>query len=887
MLKLKRIQLFGKLDSSAYKALESATVLCKTRGNPYVELVHLINQILMADQCDLHEILRYFNIDEARVSKDMVKALDMLPRGASSISDFAPSIEKVVKDGWMAASLVYKSSLIRTGYLLLAIKQDPELNRLINDISPEFLKINGDLLQDKFEEITASSKESAGGVSVNANDAATGQAGQMLSSPAMGKGEALALYTIDLTQEAKEGKIDNIVGRDAEIRKMVNILMRRRQNNPILTGEAGVGKTAVVEGFAKRLADGDVPDCLKGTSLKSLDLGLLQAGASMKGEFENRLKQVIEEVQHSDTPIILFIDEAHRLIGAGGSAGQNDAANLLKPALARGQLRCIAATTVQEYAKYFEKDPALTRRFENILVEEPDDDKAVQMLRGMVGMLEKHHGVRVLDEALVATVKLSRRYIPARQLPDKGVSILDTACAKVALSQSAEPAALEFSRRKLEALNLERDILQREDAEGYKHAEELENISRKIDEEQSNYETLKTRLESIKNQAKNYFDLRNRGRQEVEDQGKTDIELDKKLQQARNDLNSLQGESPMLLPEVDSQAVSSVISDWTGIPLGRMVKDEIKSVLHLSEYLQQRVIGQAHAMDLIAKRLMTARAALADPKRPIAVLMLAGPSGVGKTETALALAEQLYGTENNLITINMSEFQEAHTVSTLKGAPPGYVGYGEGGVLTEAVRRRPYSVVLLDEIEKAHKDVHEVFFQVFDKGQMEDGSGRLINFRNCVIILTTNAGDEEIVNLCKDENNLPDMNTLEEAARPALRRVFPAALLGRLSVIPYYPLGKDALNHIVDLKLRKIVKRVKENYRATLSYTQNLRDEIISRCNNAASGARLIDAVVNNDLLPEISAAFLEQIMEGKELKAVSVDAKNGKFVYSFECKEF
>lgn len=886
MLKLKRIQLFGRLDATAYKALESATVLCKTRGNPYVELVHLINQILLGDRSDLHEILRYFGIDEPRVAKDITRALDILPRGASSISDFAPAIEKAVKDGWMAASLVYGSAQIRTGHLLLAVKQDSELSRLLNDISPEFIKINGELLQEKFTEITKDSAESVKAVQANAGETATGQAGEMLSSPAMGKGEALALYTVDLTEEAKAGRIDNIVGRDEEIRKMVNILMRRRQNNPILTGEAGVGKTAVVEGFAKRLADGDVPDCLKGSVLKSLDLGLLQAGASMKGEFENRLKQVIEEVQSSDVPIILFIDEAHRLIGAGGSAGQNDAANLLKPALARGQLRCIAATTVQEYAKYFEKDPALTRRFENILVEEPDDDKAVQMLRAMSGMLEKHHQVRVLDEALTATVKLSRRYIPARQLPDKGVSILDTACAKVALSQSSEPAELEFSRRKLEALKLELEILKRENAEGYSHTDDVLSLTKKIDAEEKHNEELRSKLDAIKTQAQNYFELRKHGSSLAQQQGSVGDELEKKLQEAREKLNALQGENPMLLPEVDAQAVSSVISDWTGIPLGRMVKDEIKSVLHLSEYLQQRVIGQAHAMDLIAKRLMTARAALADPNRPIAVLMLAGPSGVGKTETALALAEQLYGTESNLITVNMSEFQEAHTVSTLKGAPPGYVGYGEGGVLTEAVRRRPYSVVLLDEIEKAHKDVHEIFFQVFDKGQMEDGSGRLVNFRNCVIILTTNAGDEEIVELCKDEDHLPDMKTLEEAARPALRRVFPAALLGRLSVIPYYPLGKDALNHIVDLKLKKIVKRVKENYRAELEYSQALRDEIISRCNNAASGARLIDAIVNNDLLPDISAAFLEQIMEGKELKSVKADAKDGKFVYSFECKE-
>ena len=907
MLKLKRVQIFGKLDQLAYKGLESATVLCKTRGNPYVELVHFLNQILLGGSSDVHEIIRYFALDEAKISKDMVAALDRLPRGASSISDFASNLETAIREGWMATSLVYQESSIRTGHLLLAIKQNQELSRYLNDVSQEFVKINGDLLQEKFKEIVANSPEVSSTVSAQGADGATGQAGQMMSNPAMGKGEALALYTTDLTAQAKEGKIDNIVGRDEEIRKMIDILMRRRQNNPILTGEAGVGKTAVVEGFAKRLADGDVPDCLKGTTLRSLDMGLLQAGASMKGEFENRLKQVIDEVKSSDTPIILFIDEAHTLIGAGGAAGQNDAANLLKPALARGQLRCIAATTYQEYAKYFEKDPALTRRFENILVQEPDDDKAIQMLRGMTGMLEHHHKVRILDEALSATVKLSRRYIPARQLPDKGVSILDTACAKVALSQSQEPAELEYSRRRIEALTLEQEILTRENSEGFSHDEDLKELADKLEKEKQHYQELQDRLEKIKAKAKEYFELRASMStaaepKTAETEGASDAPAEasevtestpaavkgtpEDLQKAREELDALQGETPMLLPEVDSQAVSSVISEWTGIPLGRMMKDEIQSVLKLSEYLQQRVIGQSHALNLIAKRLMTARASLSDPNRPIAVLMLAGPSGVGKTETALAVAEQLYGTESNLITINMSEFQEAHTVSTLKGAPPGYVGYGEGGVLTEAVRRRPYSVVLLDEVEKAHKDVHEIFFQVFDKGQMEDGSGRLINFRNCVIILTTNVGDDAIMNLCQDEDHYPDPAILEEAARPAMMKVFPAALLGRINIIPYYPLGKKALNHIVDLKLNKIVKRVKENYKAEFTYTQALRDEIISRCNNVASGARLIDSIVNNDLLPELSARFLECTMDGKVLVSAKADAVNGKFDFSFETKE-
>jgi type VI secretion system protein VasG len=907
MLKLKRVQIFGKLDKTAYKALESATVLCKTRGNPYIELVHFLNQILLGDASDVHEIVRYFSLDEAQLSKDLIAALDRLPRGASSISDFSSTIELTIREAWMATSIVYQERTIRTGHLLLAMKQNPELSRILSDISSEFIKVNGDMLQEKFSEIVKNSPEVSSVVS--GSEGATGQAGQMLSNPAMGKGEALDLYTTDLTAQAKEGKIDNIVGRDEEIRKMIDILMRRRQNNPILTGEAGVGKTAVVEGFAKRLADGDVPDCLKGTVLRSLDLGLLQAGASMKGEFENRLKQVIEEVKSSDTPIILFIDEAHTLIGAGGAAGQNDAANLLKPALARGQLRCIAATTYQEYVKYFEKDPALTRRFENILVLEPDDDKAVQMLRGMTHMLEGHHKVRILDEALTATVKLSRRYIPARQLPDKGVSVLDTACAKVALSQSQEPYEIEYSRRKIDALTLEQEILTRENSQGFLHEDELKALAEKLTKEKAHYDELNEKLRKIKEKAKEYFDLcekisphkvdkeqpagkENNEAQEADTpkENATEEKAQKadfdKLKSLRDELNEMQGESPMLLPEVDAQAVCTVISEWTGIPLGRMMKDEINSVLKMSEFLQQRVIGQAHALDLISKRLMTARANLSDPNRPIAVLMLAGPSGVGKTETALALAEQLYGTESNLITINMSEFQEAHTVSTLKGAPPGYVGYGEGGVLTEAVRRRPYSVVLLDEIEKAHKDVHEIFFQVFDKGQMEDGSGRLINFRNCVIILTTNVGDDAIMNLCQDEDHLPDPSVLEEAARPAMMKVFPAALLGRINIIPYYPLGKKALNHIVDLKLNKIVKRVKENYHAEFRYTQELRDEIISRCNNVASGARLIDAIVNNDLLPELSARFLECTMEEKQLVSATASAKDGKFVFDFETKE-
>jgi type VI secretion system protein VasG len=880
MGKLKRIQLFSKLDEKAYKAIESATILCKTRGNPYIELTHWVNQILLSENTDWHEALRFFALDEGKLSKDMIAAMDALPRGASSISDFSNIIELAIKEAWMIASLVFKEGAIRTGHLLIAIKQTPEFARQLHDMSSEFVKINGDMLAEKFMEILKNSGEAS--VAAPAGESgATGQAGALMGSAAMGSAEALRLYTADMTAAAASGKSDPIVGRDSEIRKVIDILMRRRQNNPIITGDAGVGKTAVVEGFAQRLAAGDVPASLKGTRLLSLDIGLLQAGASMKGEFENRLKQVIEAVQSAETPIILFIDEAHTMIGAGGQAGQNDAANLLKPALARGQLRCIAATTYQEYIKHFEKDPALTRRFQNIIVDEPDDQKGTEMMRGIAATLEAHHQVSILDEALGSAVKLSRRYIPARQLPDKSVSILDTACAKVALSQNAEPAELEYCRRRIEALELEKEILAREESGGFDHGEKLEDIEKEIALEQKKKVALEKRLEMEKTLVADITRLREAAKAEPEKAG-----LKAELEAKRKELAGVQGEEPLVFPLVDTQAVSSVISEWTGIPLGRMVKNEIQSILSLDKELQSRVIGQDHGLAIIAKRVTTARASLADPNKPIAVIMLAGPSGTGKTETALALAEQIYGSEENIITINMSEFQEAHTVSTLKGAPPGYVGYGEGGVLTEAVRRKPYSVVLLDEVEKAHPDVHEIFFQVFDKGQMEDGAGRLINFRNTVIILTTNVGDGVIADLCADEDKLPDSSILESAVRPEMMRVFPAALLGRLQIVPYYPLGKRALYSIIDLKLGKIKKRVADNYRAELAASDAVKDEIIRRCDNAASGARLIDGVISNSILPEISAEFLRNIMEGHTLRRALIDVKDEQFTYSFENKE-
>ncbi len=882
MSKLKRIHLFSRLNPTAYKAMESATVLCKTRGNPYVELVHLVNQIIMSENTDFHKIIEFFQLDTAKLSKDLIKSLDELPRGASSITDFSSSIEITVKEAWMTASLVFGKERIRTGHILTALKQTPELSNKLNDISIEFIKINGDILQTKFDEIVKDSIElSDTGTNTSA---ATGQSGQLMTNAGTGKGEALQLYTIDMVEQARTGKIDEIVGRDSEIRKLIDILMRRRQNNPIITGEAGVGKTAAVEGFACRLAKGDVPDCLKGTVLRSLDMGLLQAGASMKGEFENRLKQIIEDVQNSDVPVILFIDEAHTLIGAGGTAGQNDAANLLKPALARGKFRCIAATTWQEYIKYFEKDPALSRRFQNILIEEPDDDNCIRMMRKLSHSLEKYHNVAVSDEALSAAVKLSRRYIPARQLPDKAVSVLDTACARVSLSQSSEPESLEYIRRKIESLELEIEILKREEKEGADHQDKLKEVNKELEKLQNEQAEINKKYEKEMELAGKYKDIKSKIAEEKDEKVLEDLRQE--IKSVYNELVEVQGETPLVLPLVDVQAVSTIISEWTGIPLGRMIKNEIKSVLNLADEMNKRVIGQKHSLDLIAKRITTAKANLADPDKPQAVLMLAGPSGVGKTETALTIAELVYGSQQNIITINMSEFQEAHTVSTLKGAPPGYVGYGEGGVLTEAVRKKPYSVILLDEVEKAHKDVHEIFFQVFDKGRMEDGAGRLVNFKNTIIILTTNAGDDEIMDLCTDEENYPTAELLEKAVRPALMKVFPAALLGRLSVIPYYPLSTKALHSIIDLKLNKVVKRIKENYNAEMVYDEALRNEIVSRCDNIASGARLIDAVINNDLLPDISAEFLRNTMEGKVMKKIQVSVKDGSFTYNYTFKE-
>jgi type VI secretion system protein VasG len=706
----------------------------------------------------------------------------------------------------------------------------------------------------------------------------------------MGKQEALKKYAVDLTEKAKNGELDPVTGRDEEIRQIVDILMRRRQNNPILTGEAGVGKTAVVEGFALRLAKGDVPPQLKDVSLLTLDIGLLQAGASMKGEFEQRLRAVIDEVQASPKPIILFVDEVHTLVGAGGAAGTGDAANLLKPALARGTLRTIGATTWAEYKKYIEKDPALTRRFQVVQVPEPDEAKAIAMLRGVATVLEKHHKVLLLDEAIASAVNLSHRYIPARQLPDKAVSLLDTSCARVAVSQHATPPEVEDVQRRIEMLDVELGIIGRESAVGINVGERWKEATEKRKEASDKLALLDVRWKEEKGLVEQILDLRGKLRGSGDGKVDTAVPLGddaraamlKELGGLQEKLSVKQGDTPLILPAVDAQAVASVVADWTGIPVGRMVKNEVEAILKIADTLNQRVIGQRHGLDMIAKRVQTSRAKLDNPNKPIGVFMLCGPSGVGKTETALTLAEQLYGGEQNMITINMSEFQEAHTVSTLKGAPPGYVGYGEGGVLTEAVRRKPYSVVLLDEVEKAHSDVHEIFFQVFDKGIMEDGEGRLIDFKNTVIILTSNVGSELIMSMTRDPELMPQPEDIAKALREPLLKVFPAALLGRLQVIPYYPLSDEMLGNIIRLQLGRIKKRIAENHKAEFIFTDEVVKLIASRCTEIESGGRMIDAILTNTILPKISEEYLRRTIDGASLSRIDLAVLGSDFDYQF-----
>jgi len=864
--------LVAKLNSTSRSAMEAAAALCVARSNYEVDLEHLLVCLLDLPNCDALRIFTYFEVDLGRLSRDLTRALERLRTGNARGAVLSPRIVKLLMEAWNFSSIDMAAGEIRSGALLVAMLGTEDLGRLVQESSIEFLKINLTTLRRSWNSITAGSTEEASRAAAapGALPAATGGAGRS-SAPNLDQ------YTIDLTAAARGGKLDPVLGRDLEIRQVIDILTRRRQNNPILTGEAGVGKTAIVEGFAQRVADGDVPPPLRDISVRTLDLGLLQAGAGIRGEFENRLKSVIAEVRASPQPIVLFIDEAHTMIGSGGSAGQADAANLLKPALARGELRTIAATTQAEYKKYFEKDAALARRFQVVKVDEPTEEMAIHMMRGLTPRLERHHGVRVLDDAVAGAVRLSHRYISGRQLPDKAVSVLDTACARVSLSQTATPPAVENCRREIAQLKAEIAALEREEEAAGGYAEKLCQRKREAQEAKSQLERMDSRWNVERGLVKQLLELR----KQLEARGDpADAErLRTELARLSTELESIQAGEPLVHACVDLGTVAAVIAGWTGIPVGRMMKDEIDSVLQLEAALAQRIIGQPQALQTIAKRIRTARAGLDDPARPTGVFLLVGPSGVGKTETALALADTLYGGERNVLTINMSEYQEAHTVSGLKGSPPGYVGYGEGGILTEAIRRKPYCVVLLDEMEKAHPDVMELFYQVFDKGRMEDAEGREIDFRHSLILMTSNTGAETVRKLCAESGCTS--RELVEALRPELCRVFKPALLGRLTVVPYRPIGDAALRQIVALKLEKIARRLRESHHVEMEYAPAVVEEVASRCTEVDSGARNVDHILTETLLPEISQELLARMASGTPCHHVAVEAPGpGSFRY-------
>lgn len=867
MVKSNLKSLIGKLNDTCRKALESAAGLCLSQTHYEVDVEHFFIKLLEIPNTDIQKILRHFEVNETGLISDLTSAMEQFKTGNARTPALSPHIPLMIKGAWLIASIEFMVTGVRSGHIILSLLNDDEMARMLAASSKEFKKISVETLSQNFAAITANSCE-------DKEAAAPESASDKTTTGGIPKGaRALDQYTINLTERARKGELDPVLGRDFEIRQMIDILIRRRQNNPILTGEAGVGKTAVVEGFALRIAEGDVPPPLKNVAVHTLDLGLLQAGAGIKGEFENRLKSVINEVKASPIPIVLFIDEAHTLIGAGGSAGSGDAANLLKPALARGELRTIAATTWSEYKKYFEKDAALARRFQVVKVEEPDEEKAMMMMRAVAPFLEKHHKVMITDGALVDAVRLSHRYLTARQLPDKSVSVLDTACARVAIGQTTIPPAIEEATRMIGQIDREMKILKRESLVGHDHSERIQRLEKEKEATQS-------RLDALNNKWKKELDIAGKikdARQEIQEIHEKDpasAKLTQKQEQLKGlekELAGVQEDSPLVQIAVDADIVSEVISGWTGIPTGRMVTDEIDTVLRMGNLLAERIIGQDHALGSIAQMIQTAHAGIKDPSKPTAVLLFVGPSGVGKTETALALSDLLYGGEQNVITINMSEYQEAHTVSGLKGSPPGYVGYGEGGVLTEAVRKRPYSVVLLDEVEKAHPDVMELFYQVFDKGTLEDGEGRRIDFKNTLIILTSNLGTDTIMKVCADEDTMPDWQGLTEMIRPELLKHFKPAFLGRLKIVPYFPITDKNMRRIVKLKLDRIAKRMQENRNVVFRYNDELIESIAGRCKEVESGARNIDHILTNTLLPEMSKELLSGMASGEQIKEVKV----------------
>lgn len=876
MISIDLKSLVTKLNPTCKTALEGAAGLCLSRTHYNVEIEHWLLKLIEAPESDVRLLLEKFEVNIGSTLRAINSELDAIKGGNTRAPALSPSIVDLIKTAWVLASVEYGVSSISSSHLLGAFLIDESLRRTSSLPQTLFKSINPDALRDFIKIQSANSIESPTQGDSSLSDPTE------LSAPSATP--SLDKFTVNLTAAAKEGKIDAVLGRDEEVRQIIDILIRRRQNNPILTGEAGVGKTAVVEGFALRIANGDVPDQLKNVVIRSLDLGLLQAGASVKGEFENRLKSVIAEVKASPEPIIMFIDEAHTLIGAGGKEGQGDAANLLKPALARGELRTIAATTWAEYKKYFERDPALTRRFQVVKIEEPSEEKAISMMRAIARSLEKHHKVRILDEAIVDSVRLSSRYITARQLPDKSVSLLDTACARVALSQRATPASIEDTQRQINEAIATIESLSKENASSGIHDQTIEDLKQKQQRLENTLTSQHAQWDAEKALVSEIHSLIDTIEAEVDTSNETREAHREQLKALDRQLAELQGETPLISKAVDSQAIAEVVANWTGIPVGKMVSNEIQSILNLKDALETRVIGQPHALNAIAECIKTSRAGLTDPRKPIGVFFMVGSSGVGKTETALALADILYGGEQNITTINMSEFKEEHKVSMLLGSPPGYVGYGEGGVLTEAVRRKPYSVVLLDEMEKAHPGVQDVFYNLFDKGTIKDGEGRDIDFRNTVIIMTSNAAEEHIRAMCVNTDERPDPDVLLDNFRPQLLRYFKPAFIGRTTVIPYYPLRDEELMKISEINMHRVAKRVRSHYNAQFTYDDDVILHIVARSQEVDTGARNIENIVSRTLLPALATECLALMADGKSIQHIHVGVDDdGKFLYQIQ----
>jgi type VI secretion system protein VasG len=866
--------LLRKLNPRTLAALESAAGMAVSRGHYEVLAEHVLLRLLDDPASDLPRIFHHFEVEASRVQRALEHTLAALRTGNQGKPAFSPQLVALLENALLVGSVELGATSVRSGALLLVIAAKPG-RTVLEDHTDELEKIRADELRRDFHEIVGGSSEDEGRAA-----SAAPTAGGEAAVPE----EALARFTDDWTARARAGKIDPIVGRESEIRQMIDVLIRRRKNNPILVGEAGVGKTAVVEGFALRVASGDVPKALHGVRVLNLDLGLLQAGASVKGEFENRLKQVIREVQASTRPTILFIDEAHTLIGAGGAAGTGDAANLLKPPLARGELRTIAATTYREYKKYIEKDAALARRFHPLHVAEPSVAVTVSMLRAVREKLEAHHGVRIADAAVEAAARLSDRYISGRQLPDKAVDLLDTASARVALGLSAKPSELDDVEHRLANLDTAIGALEI-DAHQALHDREQELAA--LRSERAGVEAQRQQLEQRWAReielARRIQELQTRLAPQAEPDAEDPALLREEIGKLATELAAVQGESPLVSAHVTPVIVSQVVSTWTGIPVGKMLKDDLQNVLQLEDRLRERVVGQDAALAMLARKIRAARAGLQSPTQPIGVFLLVGPSGVGKTETALAVADLLFGGERFMVTVNMSEFMEKHSVSRLIGSPPGYVGYGEGGVLTEAVRQRPYSVVLLDEVEKADPEVLNLFYQVFDKGTLADGEGREVDFRNTVVLLGSNLGSELLMDVLQADEP-PSADELVARLRPTLQRHFKPALLGRMTVVPYSPLSTDVLRMIAELKLARVGERLMAAHGIRLEVRPAAKDALAERCRDPESGARSVDRLIDQAILPRISLALLERMAQGTSAARLllDVDAQHD-FTFAFE----